>query len=138
MAYYHSEGLLYTGSHDRSVKAWRISDGKCIASFLAHEDHVKVLYWGTKTMIVFSHVLLSSDGSVKIWRRAYTENTHTLTMTLKFQPSPVNTLALSSSFNRCFLYSGITDGMINFWKKERLGSTMEGFCRVMDSRYFVL
>ncbi|PNX81866.1 vegetative incompatibility protein HET-E-1-like, partial [Trifolium pratense] len=41
-------------------------------------------------------------------------------MTLKFQPSPVNALALSSSFNHCFLYSGTSDGMINFWEKERL------------------
>ncbi|CAL5205214.1 unnamed protein product [Lathyrus oleraceus] len=117
MAYYHSEGLLYTGSHDRTVKTWRISDGKCLDSFLAHEDHVNSVLVNQDDGCVFT---CSSDGSVKIWRRVYTENSHTLTMTLKFQPSPVNTLALSSSFNHCFLYSGTSDGMINFWEKERL------------------
>ncbi|GAU14221.1 hypothetical protein TSUD_307810 [Trifolium subterraneum] len=117
MAYYHSEGLLYTGSHDRTVKAWRISDRKCVDSFLAHEDHVNSILVNQDDGCVFT---CSSDGSVKIWRRVYTENSHTLTMTLKFQPSPVNALALSSSFNHCFLYSGTSDGMINFWEKERL------------------
>jgi WD40 repeat protein len=117
MAYYHSEGLFYTGSHDRTVKAWRISDRKCVDSFLAHEDHVNSILVNQDDGCVFT---CSSDGTVKIWRRVYTENSHTLTMTLKFQPSPVNALALSSSFNHCFLYSGTSDGMINFWEKERL------------------
>ncbi|KAJ1376974.1 WD40/YVTN repeat-like-containing domain superfamily [Sesbania bispinosa] len=38
MAYYHSEGLLYTGSHDRMVKAWRVSDRKCVT----HLWHMKI------------------------------------------------------------------------------------------------
>ncbi|KAI9107130.1 hypothetical protein K1719_022658 [Acacia pycnantha] len=117
MAYYHSERLLYTGSHDRTVKAWRVSDRKCVDSFVAHEDNVNSLMVNQDDGCLFS---CSSDGSVKIWRRVYTEDSHTLTMTLKFQPSPVNTMALSTSFNHCFLYSGSSDGMINFWKKERL------------------
>lgn len=117
MAYYHSEGLLYTGSHDRTVKAWRVSDKKCIDSFIAHEDHVNGVLVNQDDGCLFT---CSSDGSVKIWRRVYTEDSHTLTMTLKFQPSPVNALALSSSFNYCFLYSGSSDGMINYWEKERL------------------
>ncbi|XLR48256.1 hypothetical protein HN51_032490 [Arachis hypogaea] len=117
MAYYHSEGLLYTGSHDRTVKAWRVSDRKCVDSFLAHEDNINSMLVNQDDGCLFTS---SSDGSVKIWRRVYTEDSHTLTMTLKFQPSPVNALALSSSFNHCFLYSGSSDGMINFWEKERL------------------
>lgn len=117
MAYYHTEGLLYTGSHDRTVKAWRVSDKKCVDSFVAHEDNVNSLVVNQDDGCVFS---CSSDGSVKIWRRVYTEDSHTLTMTLKFQPSPVNTLALSTSFHHCFLYSGCSDGMINFWEKERM------------------
>ncbi|KAJ1409846.1 WD40/YVTN repeat-like-containing domain superfamily [Sesbania bispinosa] len=117
MAYYHSEGLLYTGSHDRTVKAWRVSDRKCVDSFVAHEDNINAILVNQDDGCLFT---CSSDGSVKIWRRVYTEDSHTLTMTLKFQPSPVNALALSSSFNHCFLYSGSSDGMINFWEKERL------------------
>lgn len=118
MAYYHAEGLLYTGSHDRTVKAWRVSDKKCVDSFVAHEDHVNAILVNQDDGCVFT---CSSDGSVKIWRRVYREDSHTLTMTLKFQPSPMNALALSPSFNNnCFLYSGSSDGAINFWEKERM------------------
>lgn len=119
MAYYHSEGILYTGSHYKTVKAWKISDKKCVEfdSFLAHEDRVNDILVNQDDGCVFT---CSCDGSVKIWRRVYTEKSHTLTMTLKFQPSPVNALALSSCLNHCFLYSGCSDGMINIWEKERL------------------
>ncbi|KAJ8555473.1 hypothetical protein K7X08_012969 [Anisodus acutangulus] len=119
MAYYHAEGLLYTGSWDKTVKAWRVSDNRCVDSFLAHEDNVNSIVVNQEDGCVFT---CSSDGSIKIWRRVYGQSSHTLTMTLKFQPSPVNALALisSSSLTSCtFLYSGSSDGFINFWEKEK-------------------
>ncbi|XP_055819332.1 protein JINGUBANG-like [Solanum dulcamara] len=118
MAYYHVEGLLYTGSWDKTVKAWRISDNRCVDSFLAHEDNVNSIVVNQEDGCVFT---CSSDGSIKIWRRVYGQNSHTLTMTLKFQPSPINALALSNntSHTSCFLYSGSSDGFINFWEKEK-------------------
>src|ERR1044072_6261900 len=94
MAYYHSEGLLYTGSHDRTVKVWSVSDRKCVDSFVAHEDNINSILVNQDDGCVFT---CSSDGSVKVWRRIFLEETHTLTMTLKFQPSPVYALALSFS-----------------------------------------
>ena len=36
------------------------------------------------------------------------------------QVPAINAVALSSSFNNCFLYSGSSDGVINIWEKERL------------------
>ncbi|GAA0171600.1 hypothetical protein LIER_25590 [Lithospermum erythrorhizon] len=114
MAYYHAEGLLYTGSFDKTVKAWRVLDHRCVDSFLAHEDNINSVVVNQEDGCVFTG---SSDGCVKIWRRVYGQSSHTLTMTLKFQMSPVNALALSSS---CFLYSGSSDGFINFWEKEKL------------------
>ncbi|XP_062098463.1 protein JINGUBANG-like [Humulus lupulus] len=120
LAYYHAEGLLYTGSHDRTVKAWRVSTRKCVDSFVAHEDNVNGILVNQEDGCVFT---CSSDGSVKIWRRIYRENSHTLTMILRFQPSPVNAIALSSSSGSTgsgFLYSGSGDGTINFWEKERM------------------
>ncbi|XP_043703930.1 protein JINGUBANG-like [Telopea speciosissima] len=115
LAYYHAEGLIYTGSWDKTVKTWRVSDKRCVDSFVAHEDNVNAIVVNQEDGCVFT---CSSDGSVKIWRRVYGESSHTLTMTLKFQPSPVNALALSWSPNSCFLYSGSSDGFINFWEKE--------------------
>ncbi|KAI5669217.1 hypothetical protein M9H77_19070 [Catharanthus roseus] len=120
MGYYHAEGLLYTGSWDKMVKTWRVSDGRCVDSFLAHEDNVNSIVINQEDGCVFT---CSSDGSVKIWRRVFGQGSHTLTMTLKFQPSPINALALSTSKNNsCFLYSGSSDGFINFWEKEKMSS----------------
>ncbi|KAJ6698011.1 hypothetical protein OIU79_011534 [Salix purpurea] len=135
MAYYHAEGLLYTGSYDKTVKVWRVSDKKCVDSFVAHEDSVNALLVNQDDGCVFT---CSVDGSVKIWRRVYRENSHTLTMTLKFQQSPVNALALSSSFNNCFLYSGSSDGTINFWEKERFSGRFNHGGFLQGHRFAVL
>lgn len=116
LAYYHAEGLLYTGSWDKTVKAWRVSDQRCVDSFVAHEDVINAIVVNQEDGCLFTS---SSDGSVKIWRRVYGERSHSLTMTLKFQPSPVNALALNSSLSSCYLYSGSSDGIINFWEKEQ-------------------
>jgi COMPASS component SWD3 len=137
MAYYHAEGLLYTGSHDRTVKAWRVSDKKCVDSFVAHEDNVTSILVNQDDGCVFTS---SSDGSVKIWRRVYMENSHTLTMILRFQPSPINALALSPSFNNnhCFLYSGSSDGTINFWEKEGMSYRFNHGGSLQGHRFSVL
>ncbi|KAH6783800.1 hypothetical protein C2S52_008759 [Perilla frutescens var. hirtella] len=136
MAYNHAEGLLYTGSWDRTVKAWRISDGRCVDSFTAHEDQINALIVNQDDGCVFT---CSSDGAVKIWRRVYGQSSHTLTMTLKFQPSPVNALALSSSPpSSCFLYSGSSDGFINFWEKEKMSGRFNHGGFLQGHRFAVL
>ncbi|KAL2516215.1 Transducin/WD40 repeat-like superfamily protein [Forsythia ovata] len=119
IAYNHKEKLLYTGSWDKTVKVWKISEKRCVDSFVAHEGHVNAIVLNQEDGCVFT---CSSDGTVKIWRRVFRESSHILTMTLKFQPSPVNTLALYLSPGECILYSGSSDGLINFWEKERMSS----------------
>ncbi|KAK9101214.1 hypothetical protein Scep_024644 [Stephania cephalantha] len=116
LAYYHAEDLVYTASWDKTVKTWRVSDQRCVDSFVAHEDVINAIVVSQEDGCLFTS---SSDGAVKIWRRVYGENSHALTMTLKFQPSPVNALALSSNMTSCYLYSGSSDGIINFWEKEK-------------------
>ncbi|XP_009612975.1 protein JINGUBANG-like [Nicotiana tomentosiformis] len=135
MAYYHAEGLLYTGSWDKTVKTWRISDNRCVDSFLAHEDNVNSIIVNQEDGCVFT---CSSDASIKIWRRVYGQNSHTLTMTLKFQPSPVNALALSTSATSCFLYSGSSDGFINFWEKEKTSGRFNHGGFLQGHRFSVL
>ncbi|XP_042497693.1 protein JINGUBANG-like [Macadamia integrifolia] len=135
LAYYHSEGLLYTSSWDKTVKAWRVSDKRCVDSFVAHEDNVNAIVVNQEDGCVFT---CSSDGTVKIWRRVYGESSHTLTMTLKFQPSPVNALALSWSPTSCFLYSGSSDGFINFWEKEKVSGRFNHGGFLQGHRFGVL
>ncbi|CAI9093522.1 OLC1v1029034C1 [Oldenlandia corymbosa var. corymbosa] len=136
MGYYHAEGLLYTGSWDNTVKAWRVSDGRCVDSFIAHDDNINAIVINQEDGCVFT---CSSDGTVKIWRRVYGHGSHTLTITLKFQPSPINTLALSTSLtNSCILYSGSSDGFINFWEKEKNSSRFNHGGFLQGHRFAVL
>ncbi|KAI3455459.1 hypothetical protein Pfo_012122 [Paulownia fortunei] len=116
LAYNNMEKLLFTGSRDQTVKLWNISEKRCIDSFVAHEGRVNAIVINQDDGCVFT---CSSDGTVKIWRRVSRESSHILMMVLKFQPSPINALALSQSPSVCILYSGSSDGLINFWEKER-------------------
>ena len=59
-------------------------------------------------------------------------------MTLKFQPSPVNALALSTSVGSCLLYSGSSDGLINFWEKEKFSSRFNHGGFLQGHRFAVL
>ncbi|KAJ0052333.1 hypothetical protein Pint_02627 [Pistacia integerrima] len=108
---------FYTPAPTTKRLSWRVFDKKCIDSFLAQEGNVNAIVVNQDDGCVFT---CSTAGSVKIWRRIYIETSHTLTMTLKFQDSPVNALALSSLTTNCFLYSANSDGSINFWEKEKV------------------
>ncbi|KAK8591147.1 hypothetical protein V6N13_031212 [Hibiscus sabdariffa] len=59
-------------------------------------------------------------------------------MTLRFQQSPVNAMAISSTSNNCFLYSGSSDGTINFWEKERMSGRFNHGGFLQGHRFSVL
>ena len=70
MAYYHVEGLLYTGSYDKTIKAWKLYDKKCIDSFVAHGDHINDMVVNQQNGYLFT---CSSDGSMMIFQLIYGE-----------------------------------------------------------------
>jgi WD40 repeat protein len=114
-------GLLYTGSHDHTVKAWKLADGTCVDSFVAHDGPVNALVVNEADGCVFT---ASADGTVKMWRRVYGGTAHALIIVLRSELSPVNALALchaaarAGGARRCFLYAGSSDGYVNVWEKE--------------------
>nr|CAB3475642.1 unnamed protein product [Digitaria exilis] len=116
-------GLLYTASHDHTVKAWKLSDGSCVDSFVAHDGPVNAMVVNDADGCVFT---ASADGTVKMWRRVYGGTAHALIIVLRSELfSPVNALTLchaaaaaSGSSRRCFLYAGSSDGYVNVWEKE--------------------
>uniref|UniRef100_A0A0D9UYQ7 Uncharacterized protein n=1 Tax=Leersia perrieri TaxID=77586 RepID=A0A0D9UYQ7_9ORYZ len=113
-------GLLYTASHDHTVKAWKLSDGSCADSFVAHDGAVNAMLVNDADGCIFT---ASDDGTVKMWRRVYGGTTHTLIVVLRSteQLSPVNALTICHSGptrGRCFLYAGSSDGYVNVWEKE--------------------
>lgn len=117
LAFYHAEGLFYSGSLDKTVKAWKLSASGhcCVDSFTAHDARINAMVINQRDGCLFTS---SSDGSVKIWRRVYGDYSHAVILVLRFQSSPVNAVALSPS--SCCLYSGSSDGYINIWDKEEV------------------
>ncbi|KAI3503959.1 hypothetical protein L1887_32480 [Cichorium endivia] len=55
------QGLLYSGSWDRTMKVWRISDSKCLESVNAHEDAINFIVVGFDGLVFTG----SADGTVK-------------------------------------------------------------------------
>jgi len=63
------EGLLYSGSWDKTVKVWRVADFKCLESINAHDDAVNAVVAMSGGCVLTR----SADGTVKMWRRVIDE-----------------------------------------------------------------
>ncbi|XP_027078231.1 protein JINGUBANG-like [Coffea arabica] len=110
------KSLLYSASWDKTIKVWRISDSKCLESIQAHDDAVNTVVAGFDGL-VFSG---SADGSVKVWRRELQGKgtKHFFSQTLLKQECAVTALAVDPSAT--ILYCGSSDGLVNFWDREKL------------------
>lgn len=109
------QGILYSGSWDKTFKAWRISDLKCLESINAHDDAVNSVVAGFDGLVFTG----SADGTVKVWRRELHGNktTHFFLQTLLKQESAVTALAVNPSAS--VVYCGSSDGLVNLWERER-------------------
>ncbi|XP_031093565.1 protein JINGUBANG-like [Ipomoea triloba] len=109
------QGLLYSGSWDKTVKVWRLRDSKCIESVKAHDDAVNSVAVGFDGFIFTG----SADGMVKAWRRELVGNVtkHVLVETLLNQESAVTSLAVNAE--AAAVYAGSSDGLVNFWEREK-------------------
>jgi WD40 repeat protein len=126
--------VLYSGSWDKTIKVWRLSDFKCLESVTSHIDAVNALAIDKKQGFLYSG---SADTTIKVWERSMqaqhsTTTTmqkkpaaaaimhHTLIATLEAaQKSPINALALSPDGS--ILYSGLSNKTIAVWKKQHGG-----------------
>ncbi|XP_047329559.1 protein JINGUBANG-like [Impatiens glandulifera] len=119
------QGILYSGSWDKTFKVWRLSDSKCLESVIAHHDAVNSIVTGFDCLVFTG----SADGTVKVWRRELMGKTtkHVLVQTLLEQESAVT--ALATVIPQGLIYSGSSDGLVNFWEsKKRLshGGVLHG------------
>ncbi|KAL3621198.1 hypothetical protein CASFOL_036110 [Castilleja foliolosa] len=107
------QGLIYSGSWDKTLKVWRISDSKCLESIKVHDDSVN-------SVVVCADGLVftgSADGTVKAWRRVVVGRSikHVLVDTILKQDHAVTSLVVSGSGA---VYAGSSDGFVSFWEKE--------------------
>ncbi|WOG99201.1 hypothetical protein DCAR_0518549 [Daucus carota subsp. sativus] len=109
-----SDDIIYSASLDRTVKAWRISDLKCLETIQAHSAPINAVVVADNGVLYTA----SDDATVKVWRRNFGNTNscpHALTVTLPAKSSPVKTLALNAEAG--VLYGGCTDGYIHYWLK---------------------
>lgn len=123
------DGVLYSGSWDKSVKVWRLGDFKCLESLTHHIDAVNALAVDAAANLLFSG---SADTTIKVFRNnppKPTRSHHALVATLETN-SPVNALALSETL----LYSAQSDRTITVWKVKEDDEGQQQWHRVIALR----
>lgn len=119
------EGLLYSGSWDKTVKVWRVLDSKCLESINAHDDAVNSVVTAFRGYVFTG----SADGTVKVWRREPAgekgkKTKHALDRILLKQENAVTALAVNRLST--VVYGGSSDGLVNFWERQEKNSLTHG------------
>ncbi|KAJ4711567.1 myosin heavy chain kinase B-like [Melia azedarach] len=103
-------GLIYSGSWDKTLKVWRISDLKCLESIKAHDDAINGL--AASKGIVYS---ASADGKIKAWGKEGKNNSHSLKGILEgHKDVSLNSVIVSEDGK--WVYGGGSDGFVMGWE----------------------
>ncbi|KAJ0457619.1 putative [Myosin heavy-chain] kinase transcription factor WD40-like family [Helianthus annuus] len=117
--------LLYSGSWDKTMKVWRVSDFKCLESISAHDDVINAVVAGAHGY-VFSG---SADGTLKVWRKESSHGKrtkHYFSQSLLKQEFAVTSLVVTPAGK--VVYAGCSDGVVHYWEHEKLihGGVLRG------------
>ncbi|CAA6670053.1 unnamed protein product [Spirodela intermedia] len=111
VAFSDDGAVLYSVSWDRTLKVWRVADGRCLESVAgAHQDAINSVTAAADGAVYTG----SADGTINVWRRCRGEKKHSLAATLERHKSAVNALALSPDGR--VLYSGAGDRSVVVWE----------------------
>ena len=111
------KGVILTGSGDKTIKLWNLSDYTCLRTFEGHSHNVLKVVWlhiptdeaaATKKKIQFASA--GADSLVKIWDANLGETE----CTLDNHEDRLWTLAVHPKTNT--LVSGGSDSKVTFWK----------------------
>ena len=104
-------GLIYSGSWDKTLKVWSVSDLKCLESIKAHDDAINGLV--ACKGIVYS---ASADGKIKAWGKEG-KNLHTLKGVLEgHRDVSFNSVVVSDDGK--WVYGGGSDGYIMCYERN--------------------
>ncbi|PGH07696.1 U3 small nucleolar RNA-associated protein 13 [Blastomyces parvus] len=131
-----SRGVVATGSADKTIKLWSLSDYSCLLTFEGHTNSVLKLLWLPPPLIesdnedissrgaVQVHPLVASagaDGLVKIWSPFSGEiettlDNHTDRVWALATPSTTPAAKTTADSHGFALISGGADSVVTFWK----------------------
>ncbi|XP_047166644.1 protein JINGUBANG-like [Vigna umbellata] len=103
-------GLIYSGSWDKTLKVWKLSDLKCLESIKAHDDAINGLV--ACKGVVYS---ASADGKIKAWGRKEGKGEHCLKGVLEgHKDVSFNSIVVSEDGK--WVYGGGSDGFVMGWE----------------------
>ncbi|XP_020215059.1 protein JINGUBANG [Cajanus cajan] len=105
-------GFVYSGSWDKTLKVWRISDLKCLESVKAHDDAINGLV--ACKGVVYS---ASADGKIKVWGRKDGKGEHCLKGVLEGRNKDVSFNSVVVSEDGKWVYGGGSDGFVMGWER---------------------
>ncbi|KAM6601624.1 hypothetical protein CsatA_021233 [Cannabis sativa] len=110
-----SNGYVYTGSGDKSIKAWLLQDGSLQCTMNGHASVVS-------TLAVCDEVLYSGswDGTIRLWSLS----DHTA-LTVVGEDSSALISILSLAVDRHNLIAAYENGSIKVWRNEVLMKSMQ-------------
>ncbi|KAH7677164.1 [Myosin heavy-chain] kinase protein [Dioscorea alata] len=122
-------GVIYSGSWDKSIKVWRLSDFKCLESIKAHEDAINAVV--AHKGLVYS---ASADGKIKIWKKDEKKSfLHCLKGVLERNKDVSwNSVIVCEDGRRRFVYGGGSDGSVVGWEEDEQQEQKEGWNLVCD------
>ncbi|XP_076960583.1 protein JINGUBANG-like [Bidens hawaiensis] len=129
-----SNGLIYSGSWDKTLKVWRICDFKCLESIKAHDDAINALIASNGT--VYS---ASADGRIKAWGRSGIEPEclHSLKGILEgHRDVSMNSVVVSDDGS--VVYGGGSDGYVMGWLGSKGLDSWKGVCEVKAHNMAIL
>ncbi|KAL0456111.1 UNVERIFIED_CONTAM: protein JINGUBANG [Sesamum latifolium] len=119
-----SNGLLYSGSWDKTLKVWRMSDFKCLESIKAHDDAINGLV--ASNGIVYSS---SADGKIKAWGKNSKNSMHSLKGILEgHKDISLNSVVVTEDGR--LVYGGGSDGFVVGWLGNKDLNSWKGVCEV--------
>lgn len=128
------KGLILTGSGDRTVKIWSLSDYACIRTFEGHSHSILKVAWlkqhaeGDKSKRV-QFASAGGDGLVKVWDA----NSGESETTLDNHEDRVWALTVHPETNS--VISGSADSTVTFWKdtsSETLAAAAEAATKLVE------
>ncbi|XP_010246249.1 PREDICTED: WD repeat-containing protein 5 homolog [Nelumbo nucifera] len=125
-------GLIYSGSWDKTLKVWRVSDLKCLESIRAHDDAINGLV--ADKGLVYS---AAADGKIKVWCKDAKSSSHCLKGVLEGHKGVALNSVIVCEDGR-MVYGGGSDGCVMGWERDEDGGSWKLVCELKAHRMAVL